>query len=114
MLVIDMTARACSTSLQPVSLARPRRRVTSSSSSAVCCRDEVRLLVAVGEDRVEVVDLAQRGICVISGIDAHAHRAALAGSQGKGQATIAVLAEALTGTTRPETQTLRPRSAPTA
>jgi DNA processing protein len=43
--------------------------------------------------------LAQRGICVISGlaygIDAHAHRAALAGSQGNGPATIAVLAGGL-------------------
>ncbi|UKA73446.1 DNA-processing protein DprA [Arthrobacter sp. FW306-06-A] len=43
--------------------------------------------------------LAQRGICVISGlaygIDAHAHRAALAGSQGDGPATIAVLAGGL-------------------
>ncbi|WP_028275360.1 DNA-processing protein DprA [Arthrobacter sp. I3] len=43
--------------------------------------------------------LAQRGICVISGmaygIDAHAHRAALAGSQGNGAATIAVLAGGL-------------------
>jgi DNA processing protein len=40
--------------------------------------------------------LAQRGICVIAGlaygIDAHAHRAALAGSAGEGPATIAVLA----------------------
>jgi DNA processing protein len=43
--------------------------------------------------------LAQRGICVISGlaygIDAHAHRAALAGGQGDGPATIAVLAVGL-------------------
>lgn len=43
--------------------------------------------------------LAQRGICVISGlaygIDAHAHRAALAGAQGDGPATIAVLAGGL-------------------
>jgi hypothetical protein len=43
--------------------------------------------------------LAQRGICVISGlaygIDAHAHRAALAGSQGEGPATLAVLAGGL-------------------
>lgn len=43
--------------------------------------------------------LAQRGICVISGlaygIDAHAHRAALAGSQGDGPATLAVLAGGL-------------------
>ncbi|WP_426990833.1 DNA-processing protein DprA [Pseudarthrobacter sp. Y6] len=43
--------------------------------------------------------LAQRGICVISGlaygIDAHAHRAALAGSQGEGPVTIAVLAGGL-------------------
>lgn len=43
--------------------------------------------------------LAQRGICVVSGlafgIDAHAHRAALAGSQGGGPATIAVLAGGL-------------------
>jgi DNA processing protein len=43
--------------------------------------------------------LAQRGICVISGlaygIDAHAHRAALAGHQGDGPATIAVLAGGL-------------------
>jgi DNA processing protein len=43
--------------------------------------------------------LAQRGICVISGlaygIDAHAHRAALAGSTGNGPATIAVLAGGL-------------------
>lgn len=43
--------------------------------------------------------LAQRGICVISGlaygIDAHAHRAALAGTQGHGPATIAVLAGGL-------------------
>lgn len=43
--------------------------------------------------------LAQRGICVISGlaygIDAHAHRAALAGHQGEGPATIAVLAGGL-------------------
>ena len=43
--------------------------------------------------------LAQRGICVISGlaygIDAHAHRAALAGSQGEGLATFAVLAGGL-------------------
>ncbi|KSU68582.1 DNA processing protein [Pseudarthrobacter enclensis] len=43
--------------------------------------------------------LAQRGICVISGlaygIDAHAHRAALAGVQGDGPATIAVLAGGL-------------------
>jgi DNA processing protein len=43
--------------------------------------------------------LAQRGICVISGlaygIDAHAHRAALAGSQDNGPATIAVLAGGL-------------------
>jgi DNA processing protein len=43
--------------------------------------------------------LAQRGICVISGlaygVDAHAHRAALAGSQGGGPATIAVLAGGL-------------------
>lgn len=39
--------------------------------------------------------LAQRGICVIAGlaygIDAHAHRAALAGTVGAGPATIAVL-----------------------
>ena len=43
--------------------------------------------------------LAQRGICVIAGlaygIDAHAHRAALAGSTGEGPATIAVLAGGL-------------------
>ena len=43
--------------------------------------------------------LAQRGICVISGlaygIDAHAHRAALAGTVGDGPATIAVLAGGL-------------------
>lgn len=43
--------------------------------------------------------LAQRGICVISGlaygIDAHAHRAALAGTHGNGPATIAVLAGGL-------------------
>jgi DNA processing protein len=43
--------------------------------------------------------LAQRGICVIAGlaygIDAHAHRAALAGSTGSGPATIAVLAGGL-------------------
>jgi DNA processing protein len=43
--------------------------------------------------------MAQRGICVISGlaygIDAHAHRAALAGSTGEGPATIAVLAGGL-------------------
>ena len=43
--------------------------------------------------------LAQRGICVIAGlaygIDAHAHRAALAGSTGNGPATIAVLAGGL-------------------
>ncbi|BCW68928.1 hypothetical protein NicSoilB4_36910 (plasmid) [Arthrobacter sp. NicSoilB4] len=43
--------------------------------------------------------LAQRGICIIAGlaygIDAHAHRAALAGSQGNGPATIAVLAGGL-------------------
>jgi len=43
--------------------------------------------------------LAQQGICVISGlaygIDAHAHRAALAGAQGNGPATIAVLAGGL-------------------
>jgi DNA processing protein len=43
--------------------------------------------------------LAQRGICIVSGlgygIDAHAHRAALAGSQGTGPATIAVLAGGL-------------------
>jgi DNA processing protein len=62
--------------------------------------------------------LAQRGICVIAGlaygIDAHAHRAALAGSTGNGPATIAVLAGGWTGTTRPETRTSRPRSAPTA
>jgi DNA processing protein len=43
--------------------------------------------------------LAQRGICVISGlgygIDAHAHRAALAGFTGEGPATIAVAAGGL-------------------
>jgi DNA processing protein len=43
--------------------------------------------------------LAQRGICVISGlaygIDAHAHRAALAGTVDEGPATIAVLAGGL-------------------
>lgn len=43
--------------------------------------------------------LAQRGICVIAGlaygVDAHAHRAALAGSTGEGPATIAVLAGGL-------------------
>ena len=43
--------------------------------------------------------LAQRGICVISGlgygIDAHAHRAALAGFTGDGPATIAVAAGGL-------------------
>ncbi len=43
--------------------------------------------------------LAQRGICVISGlaygIDAHAHRGALAGSTGNGPATIAVAAGGL-------------------
>jgi len=43
--------------------------------------------------------LAQRGICVIAGlgygIDAHAHRAALAGCTGNGPATIAVLAGGL-------------------
>jgi DNA processing protein len=43
--------------------------------------------------------LAQRGICIVSGlaygIDAHAHRAALAGSQGEGPATLAVLAGGL-------------------
>ncbi|MET4901667.1 DNA-processing protein DprA [Paenarthrobacter sp. CC6] len=43
--------------------------------------------------------LAQRGICVISGlgygIDAHAHRAALAGFSGDGAATIAVAAGGL-------------------
>lgn len=43
--------------------------------------------------------LAQRGICVISGlgygIDAHAHRAALAGYSGDGAATIAVTAGGL-------------------
>ena len=43
--------------------------------------------------------LAQRGICIVSGlaygIDAHAHRAALAGSQGDGPATLAVLAGGL-------------------
>jgi DNA processing protein len=43
--------------------------------------------------------LAQRGVCIISGlaygIDAHAHRAALAGSTGEGPATIAVLAGGL-------------------
>jgi DNA processing protein len=43
--------------------------------------------------------LAQRGICVVSGlaygIDAHAHRAALAGHQGTEAATIAVLAGGL-------------------
>lgn len=43
--------------------------------------------------------LAQRGICVIAGlgygVDAHAHRAALAGSTGNGPATIAVLAGGL-------------------
>lgn len=43
--------------------------------------------------------LAQRGICVIAGlaygIDAHAHRAALAGTVGEGPATIAVLAGGL-------------------
>ncbi|UKA56674.1 DNA-processing protein DprA (plasmid) [Arthrobacter sp. FW305-BF8] len=43
--------------------------------------------------------LAQRGICVIAGlaygIDAHAHRAALAGATGDGPATIAVLAGGL-------------------
>lgn len=43
--------------------------------------------------------LAQRGICVISGlaygIDAHAHRAALAGTTGEGPATIAVAAGGL-------------------
>lgn len=43
--------------------------------------------------------LAQRGICVISGlgygIDAHAHRAALAGFTGGGPATIAVAAGGL-------------------
>ena len=43
--------------------------------------------------------LAQRGICVISGlaygIDAHAHRAALAGHHGTEAATIAVLAGGL-------------------
>ncbi|MBP2269219.1 DNA processing protein [Pseudarthrobacter sp. PvP004] len=43
--------------------------------------------------------LAQRGICVISGlaygIDAHAHRAALSGFTGEGPATIAVAAGGL-------------------
>ena len=43
--------------------------------------------------------LAQRGICVISGlgygIDTHAHRGALAGSTGNGPATIAVAAGGL-------------------
>ncbi|MEQ4567233.1 DNA-processing protein DprA [Paenarthrobacter sp. CAP02] len=43
--------------------------------------------------------LAQRGICVMSGlgygIDAHAHRAALAGFSGDGAATIAVAAGGL-------------------
>lgn len=43
--------------------------------------------------------LAQRGICVVAGlaygIDAHAHRAALAGAVGDGPATIAVLAGGL-------------------
>ncbi|BCW86646.1 hypothetical protein NicSoilE8_43190 (plasmid) [Arthrobacter sp. NicSoilE8] len=43
--------------------------------------------------------LAGRGICIVSGlgygIDAHAHRAALAGFTGKGPATIAVVAGGL-------------------
>ena len=39
------------------------------------------------------------------GIDAHAHRAALAVSQCNGPAAIAVLPEALTGPTRQETRT---------
>lgn len=44
-------------------------------------------------------ELAQRGICVLSGlgygIDTHAHRGALAGSAGNGPATIAVAAGGL-------------------
>jgi len=43
--------------------------------------------------------LAERGICIISGlgygIDAHAHRSALAGGRGTGPGTIAVLAGGL-------------------
>ena len=62
--------------------------------------------------------LAQRGICVISGlgygIDAHAHRAALAGSQSvTARRPSPFWLEDLTGTTRQGTRTSPPRSAPT-
>ncbi|MBU8867846.1 DNA-processing protein DprA [Paenarthrobacter aromaticivorans] len=60
-------------------------------------RDSTSYGAAVTRDIAH--QLAQRGICVVSGlaygIDAHAHRAALAGSTGDGPATIAVAAGGL-------------------
>ena len=70
---------------------------SSRSVALVGSRDSTSYGASVTGDLA--YSLAQRGICVISGlaygIDAHAHRAALAGSQGGGPATIAVLAGGL-------------------
>ncbi|MBO1269826.1 DNA-processing protein DprA [Arthrobacter cavernae] len=70
---------------------------TGRSVAVTGSRDSTSYGTAVTGDLAHA--LAQRGICVISGlaygIDAHAHRAALAGNQGEGPATIAVQAGGL-------------------
>jgi DNA processing protein len=70
---------------------------TSRSVALTGSRDSTSYGASVTGDMA--YGLAQRGICVISGlaygIDAHAHRAALAGHQGTEAATIAVLAGGL-------------------
>jgi hypothetical protein len=61
--------------------------------------------------------LAQRGITVLGrppyGVDAHAHRAALADVRRRARPPSPSSPAGLTGTTRPETPTSRPPSAPT-
>lgn len=69
----------------------------SKSVALVGSRDSTAYGASITADLAN--GLAQRGICVISGlgygIDAHSHRAALAGSRGDGLATIAVMAGGL-------------------